>query len=199
MNKIIDLQYFPNVNYINSLSKNENIVFPVYDCYRKMSFFNKCYIFGANGLIQLSVPLKGGRNQKALISDIKIDYSTKWQLQHWRSITSAYSKSPFFDFYADAVERLIFSKPEYLFELNLSILEWLNKVLKLSLSFKIVDEQITADEHLYYKWLPKNFQSETYIRYPQIFEDRLGFQPNLSFLDMLFCTGPQMANLLKAH
>ena len=31
--------------------------------------------------------------------------------------------------------------------------------------------------------------------YPQVFEDRHGFLPNLSILDLLFCTGPQAALL----
>ena len=28
-------------------------------------------------------------------------------------------------------------------------------------------------------------------RYPQVFEDRFGFVPNLSVLDYLFCVGPK--------
>ncbi|MBA2748463.1 MAG: WbqC family protein, partial [Tatlockia sp.] len=35
-------------------------------------------------------------------------------------------------------------------------------------------------------------------RYSQVFEDRLGFQPNLSILDLLFCEGPNAINLLTS-
>ena len=45
------------------------------------------------------------------------------------------------------------------------------------------------------EWLTKNFQnnSSAFI-YPQVFEDRIGFQQNLSILDMLFNTGPGAGN-----
>jgi hypothetical protein len=34
--------------------------------------------------------------------------------------------------------------------------------------------------------------------YSQVFEDRHGFLKNMSILDLLFCTGPQAGNVLKA-
>ncbi|MBI3883573.1 MAG: WbqC family protein, partial [Sphingobacteriales bacterium] len=37
-----------------------------------------------------------------------------------------------------------------------------------------------------------------YIRYTQVFEERLGFHPNLSILDLLFCCGRRAGELLKA-
>ncbi len=51
------------------------------------------------------------------------------------------------------------------------------------------------------KILPKNFQKDRENwkpRYPQVFEDRVGFQPNLSILDLLFCEGPNAINLLNS-
>ena len=32
---------------------------------------------------------------------------------------------------------------------------------------------------------------------PQVFQDRIGFIPNLSILDLLFNTGPQAADILN--
>ena len=48
-------------------------------------------------------------------------------------------------------------------------------------------------------FLPKSFQKETMHwvpKYPQVFEDRLGFQPNLSIIDLIFCVGPNASDLL---
>jgi hypothetical protein len=38
---------------------------------------------------------------------------------------------------------------------------------------------------------------EDQVKYGQVFEDRIGFQPNMSILDLLFCNGPASAGLLK--
>lgn len=50
------------------------------------------------------------------------------------------------------------------------------------------------------KFLPKNFQQESEsVIYLQVFEERIGFQPNLSILDILFCEGPNAKHLLKGN
>ena len=41
------------------------------------------------------------------------------------------------------------------------------------------------------QWLPSNYlEKEPRIVYSQVFEDKLGFQKNVSILDFLFCNGP---------
>jgi len=49
--------------------------------------------------------------------------------------------------------------------------------------------------------LPKNYLKPNDIHfesseYPQVFEDRHGFLPNLSILDLLFCTGAEATSYL---
>ena len=45
----------------------------------------------------------------------------------------------------------------------------------------------------------KTFEgSDTYPRYIQIFEDKHGFQNNLSILDLLFHEGPESLNYLQS-
>lgn len=53
-------------------------------------------------------------------------------------------------------------------------------------------------------YLPSNhdkFGEEPFIKYPQLFEDRIGFKPNVSILDLLFNLGPdalkKITNLTK--
>ena len=41
----------------------------------------------------------------------------------------------------------------------------------------------------------KNFHPERYL---QVFEDRHGFIPNLSIIDLLCCAGPQAGEILRA-
>lgn len=198
---IIENQYFPCVNYINTLFQFSNIKIEQYETYQKMSFRNRCVVAGSNGLVHLSVPLVNGRNRQQLMKDVRVSHWANWQTQHWRTIESCYSRSPFFEFYRDGVLGLLQKKEVYLLDRNLAILEWLKKVLKFQGQISRTDSYEKnvgidmADRRNYY--LPKNrvYQPVTFT-YTQVFQDRIGFQPNLSILDLLFCSGPNAIQLL---
>lgn len=203
-NLIIEYQYFGSINYINTLFQFSNIEFEVYESFQKMSFRNRMVLAGSNGLVTLSVPLEKGRDQKQPIRDVRISYSLPWQQQHWRTIESCYNRSPFYEFYRDGLERIFSSRPVYLLDLNRDIQQWLWRVLKVPAGFsetssyqtQIPENSLDARN----RWMPKNFQSDdASIRYRQVFEDRIGFQPNLSILDLLFCVGPSAHSLLKGN
>jgi len=199
---IIDNQYIGSINYYKILFQYSNIEIEQYETYQKMSFRNRCMVAGSNGVVGLSVPLEKGRGQRELMKDVRISYSDNWQVQHWRTIESCYSRAPFFEFYRDGVWQLLRQKETYLLDLNLAILTWLKKVLKMpghiSLTrqyLKTYPESVTDRRN---NLLPKNYQqADICPRYTQIFEDRIGFQPNLSILDLLFCCGPETGHLLQ--
>ncbi len=204
MTLISEIQYFIPIDTAKALIELKNVRVEQYEYFQKMSFRNRCIISTANGLTSLTVPIEGGREQKALIRDVKINNSEPWQRTHLRSLKSAYSKAPFFHYYIGDVEILLNSNEKFLFDLNLKILSFLIKVLDINVSV-----QFTLEYQLEYldaldmrnKILPKNFQKDRENwkpRYPQVFEDRVGFQPNLSILDLLFCEGPNAINLLNS-
>lgn len=199
---LIDNQYFGTVNYINILFQFSNIKIEQYESYQKMSFRNRCMVAGSNGVVNLSVPLVKGRGQKLLMKDVRISHADNWQVQHWRTIESCYSRSPFFEFYRDAVLGLLEKKENFLLDMNMRILEWLQSTLKfpgrLSLTEEYRREYPAGTLDLRNTMLPKNFGlSSTGLRYTQVFEDRIGFVPNLCVLDLLFCCGPQANSYLK--
>ena len=201
---IIDNQYFGTINYINTLFQFSNIKIEQYESYQKMSFRNRCMVAGSNGVVTLSVPLEKGRGQKELIKDVRISHSANWPVQHWRTIESCYSRSPFFEFYRDAVWGLLEKKETFLLDMNMRILEWLQMILKfpaqLSLTQEYRKEYPPEIADLRNSILPKNYlAAATDIRYTQVFEDRLGFVPNLCILDLLFCCGPNSASLLNGR
>ncbi len=190
------------INWINISFQYSNIKIEQYETWQKMSFRNRMVLAGGNGLVNLSVPLEKGRGQRGLIKEVKISHHDNWQQQHWRTIESCYSRSPFFEFYRDGVRDLIFKKQDYLFDLNMDILLWLQKVLKngstVSLTETYQKEYLPPNRDLRNYFLPKNYREITgTIQYTQVFEDRIGFQPNLSILDCLFCCGPNAKSLLK--
>ncbi len=197
---IIDSQYFPNVNYIYTALKAKDLYIFTSDAYQKMSFFNRTVISGANGPINLSLPLHNGRNQRSVIKDVEISFSTKWQEQHWRSIESAYSRAPYFEYYAPDIEKLVRSNFKTVLDLNLEILKWLKIVLDSPVRIHIADSPPPPRcEDFRYRWLPKNFRDlPLEFQYFQMFEPRFGFQPNLSIIDALFCAGPSLKTALKS-
>ena len=192
---VAESHYFPCVNYIDVLNKSEACYIEQWETFRKMSFRNRCIIVGSNGLINLTVPVEGGRNNRLLMKDVRISYSENWQSQHWKAIKSSYAKAPFFEYYNFYVEQLIRKQHTFLLDKNMEIVMWLKKVMKLWAEIEPTNsyDELAGNKKVDYRnqWLPNNYlEKEPRIVYSQVFEDKLGFQKNVSILDFLFCNGP---------
>ncbi len=195
-----ELQYFPPVIFFSTLYKESYVYLDVYEIYRKMSFRNRCLIAGAEGIISLSIPLQDGRNQQLPIKEVLISKTENWQARHWKSIQSAYNRSPFFEFYEPELAEL-FKKPvTHLADWNLDCLRWVKKKLEWPVEIRLSEAAIphrpAGINDLRHGLLPKNYYQGNSIKYRQVFEERTGFFPNLSVLDLLFNTGRQAADLL---
>ena len=198
MTLLADLQYFSPSIFFFHLSKFKYCVFDQYEHFQKMSFRNRCTLLGGNGPIVLSVPLDGGRNQKNVMRDVRILNKEKWQDRHWKTITSCYNKSPWFENFRDSLEALFLKKHEFLVDWNLTCFYWVADKLSInttcSLSVEYIEKyDLTNYEDWRGKLIPSTINQEFPVneRYPQVFEDRFGFVPNLSVLDYLFCVGPR--------
>jgi len=204
MTLIVDCHTFPCISYLKKAIEVKHIKIEQFENFQKMSFRNRYIIAGANGVVNLTIPVRGGREQKRLLKEVSIDHTTDWPTRHWRSITSAYNKAPFFDYYASGVRSLLFSKENFLFSFNINIVSYLVNELDLNVLVEFTERYVHEYEHDHdYRnyFLPKSFQKNTHDRQPrysQVFEDRLGFQPNLSVLDLLFCEGPNAKHLLTS-
>lgn len=201
---ITDLQYFATIiEYKNSI-KYKYIRYEQYENWQKSSFRNRCIISGANGLVTLSVPVVGGRHSSHSLREIKIDNSKRWQMIHWRTLFSAYNRSPWFEYYKDELLKFYNTKYDSLLKWNLDLLEWTNRKLELNPEIGFTDtwkKNYPPDE--FEDWRsrvrPKNYSSfGPYCPvYNQVFEERFGFNANLSIIDLLFCEGPNAIHLLK--
>ena len=201
---LTEFQYFGTVNWYKLLFQFSNIQFEQYETYQKMSFRKRCMIVGSNGLINLSVPLEKGRSQKLLIKDVKISYSENWQEQHWRSIASCYGNSPFFEFYEESLLLLFEIRPTYLIDLNWQTFEWVTKRLKWGAQMERTDQYLPENPNGVFDarnlFKPRYYdQLKDVVKYQQVFEDRIGFKPNLSVLDLMFCNGPGSKSLLTSN
>ncbi len=204
MNLLTDIQYFGSINYIKILFQFSNIEIEQYESYQKMSFRNRTRIAGSNGLVDLSVPLEQGRSQKRLMKDVRISYADRWQQQHWRTIESCYASAPFFEYYQEGVYRLFQKKETFLLDLDLATLEWVRENLKKDWQVSLTEtyckkEELVGAIDLRGQFSPRSTatSNEPCVKYTQVFEDRIGFQPNLSIIDLLFCCGPGTRELLS--
>lgn len=193
---LTELQYFGSISYIKSLCKAQAICFDNDEAFAKMSFKNRTIIASAQGPLNLTIPLVGGRDQKNRLIDIQIDFSTQWQNQHIKSIQSCYKRAPFFDYYEESLTRLISTRAENLAAYLLLVNQWVQ--LQLKNAWKIIPQQSNEDKDIIRDpWMPKNYmQIQDPIKYHQVFEEQNGFIPNLSILDLLFCCGGKQALVL---
>ncbi len=195
---------FPPIAIMANILQADGLVLDKCEHYEKMSFRNKYCISGANNPNQLSIPLVNGRNQRNTMASIAISNTEKWQQQHWRTLTSVYRQTPYWEYYEPSLEDLYTRKFEYLTEFSLASLNWVVKMLKVKLNITETTEYLSnyaADYLDLRKVKPGNlkFAPGTFPEYYQIFKDRIGFLPNLSILDLMFSEGPMTKNWLETH
>jgi len=193
---ISDLQYFAPISFYLSLSAYSHCIFDQYVDLPISCYFNRCRILGANGAILLSIPIEGGRRRKGLVRDIRVSAFEPWQANHFKTLVSAYNRSPWFGHFRDDLEKLFRQKVTWLKDWDLSCHQWvcdkLSIVTTASLSEDLIKTPGTGQQDLRFRFVPGQTGTAAKDRYPQVFEERHGFVPNLSILDWLFCMGPAL-------
>ena len=198
---VSELQYFPPVSFLTTLFTETYVYLDIYENYRKMSFRNRCVIAGAQGTVSLSVPLQDGRNQNLPMNEVLISEIENWQSRHFKSIQSAYNRSPFFEYYQHEL-LAIYQKPfKLLVDWNLHCLNWIKEKLDWPAEIRFTENAIPFGvmgfEDRRNIILPKNYSQWNPVKYRQVFEERTGFLPNLSVLDLLFNVGKEGGELLR--
>lgn len=176
--------------------------------YQKQSYRNRCHIYAADGVQALNFPVvHEGGSHKLPISEIKVDYSTPWLQQHQRAIVSAYRTSAYFEYYQDELFAIMDSRPEKLFDLNLSILKFFVEKTGLKTDILLTEEYshvpaVEGCQDLREVIHPK--RKDTVLHdlglekpYFQVFAPKYGFKSDLSIMDLLFNEGPDSILYLK--
>ncbi len=193
-NALMECEYFPCIDWYKTYLKHDNILLEQHEFFKKTTYRNRCYITAANSLVCLSVPVQGGRNQRTIMNEVQICNDEKWQHLHWKSLETAYRRSPYFEYFEDDMQDFFSRTFSNLIELNLASLKLLNNLLKIKKELvmttnykKNLDDTITDFRSTF---LPSERKNNLYnIEYIQPFSPRNGFEPNLSMLDYLFCVG----------
>jgi hypothetical protein len=166
-------------------------VIDVGENYIKRSERNRASILSANGVMSLTVNVENANRMRQPMRDVKIDYSKRWQHQHWVSILSAYKSSPYFDHFADELEPFYRREWRYLVDYNLELTSKLLSLLGVSRELPLSESYVVAGEGDL-DLRPKQKNDSTFVAEPyfQVFSDRMPFAENLSILDLLMCEGP---------
>lgn len=182
---------FPSLQWWLYVIHADAIVFDIGEHFQKMSLRNRYHIGAANGILGLSIPLEKGRDQKERMGAIKISYIEDWQKKHWRSLESAYRRSPFFEFIGYKFQDLYQEKIDHLWEWNKRSIDICTDILQLKLKCTFSEKYIEHEgEYTDLRQQPTSNLTD-WKSYIQPFAHRLPFLSNLSIIDALCCIGPQ--------
>lgn len=191
--------YLPPIIFFAALLKEEKTFIEIHETFPKQTWRNRCSILTSQGVMDLTIPVKRSNNSKTC--EVIIETAQKWQNNHWRAIEAAYNKSPFFMYYSDDLQQLIYQDETNLVRFNQNLIHFFLKIFKIK-----TDIQFTADYQKNVSALdfreklhPKKtslIPLDQFPKYYQVFGNT--FFPNLSILDLLNNEGPDGIDYLKS-
>lgn len=189
------IAYWPSISYLTQVMLLKDVCLELDETYQKQSIRNRCSILTANGVQDLSIPVRKPQGSKTITRNIEIDFSQDWQTVHWRTIRTAYASSPYFEHYGPEVEALIFQRETNLNRFNQHIFErilnWFE--LKPTLSFS---DNFHSDYQADFLNSFSERDSKPGYFYQQVFTNRTNFEADLSVLDLVFNLGPMGRKLI---
>ena len=169
------------------------------------------YVIDApNGPVKLTVPLVGSTNaMPVMMHDVLISEHGNWRHLHWGALFSSYGKSPFFDFVADDLHRIIVEgRHQRLLDLNMELHHLIVDFMDLPITTRVVSDEdeitaLIADGVSDLRGKIGGKRADTLpivdIPYYQMWSQRSSaFVPRLSVLDLLMNEGREgVITLLK--
>lgn len=196
---ILPVTYLGNTAWWAHLLSEECVI-DIGENWIKQSARNRCEILTPNGVATLSVGVCG-RGERVATKDVRIDYSKRWQHQHFHALLSAYKKSPYYDYYAEQLEPFYQRRWEWLAEYNLELTRTVLRMMGHSDELRISESYVEAADGDVDLRGKKQFLASTFAGplqpYTQVFSDRMEFVGGLSIIDLFFCEGPYASELLR--
>lgn len=178
---IAGIQYIPSIEYFAHWLHHGLLTIEQHEHFQKRTWRNKTAILSPDKPLYLTVPLRKGKHQQKLISEVNIAYDEAWINMHLRSLKTAYGKTAYFDEVISGFEDLLMFKYERLWDLNLDCLQYITTLIGGRWDFQLSDE-----------YLPQ---------YPmEVIDLRAGVPGGENFEKMLeFPVYPQVQRLHKTH
>ena len=126
---ILPLAYLPSVEYFAHLLRGGCVV-DLGEHFVKRSERNRARILATDGVMELTVHVCHANRPRQPVRDVRIDYSKRWQHQHWGALVASYKGSPYFDFYAEYFEPFYRREYGFLADYNAELLGRLCSLLR---------------------------------------------------------------------
>ena len=205
MTALLSSTYFGPIQWYQKLNRYDSILIEQHDSFVKQTYRNRCIIATANGSLALSMPTSPGNKDKndegmpTTVNSTIISDHGNWRHVHWNALKSAYGESPFFEYYADDIMPFFPERWTDLYSFNMDICRKMCELLDIEPNISLTDHYISREEagdlgiaDFRDAIRPKHPLPDPDFeprRYYQVYEQRHGFLPNMSILDLLFNMG----------
>ncbi len=192
---ILPLAYLPSVEYFTLLVGGDCVV-DLGEHFVKRSMRNRARILATDGVMELTAHVAHANRPRQPMRDVRLDYSKRWQHQHWGALVASYASSPYFEHYAARFEPFYRREFEFLSDYNLQLLDLLCTLARIP--FPRLSERYVEVQPGDFDLRPKQTEGPAFVAEPyvQVFSDRMPFRANLSFADLLFAEGPNSVSVL---
>lgn len=198
---VVPAFYLPPISYFKTLvqHRDKTLLIEKFEHFPKQTYRNRASILGANGKLNLYIPVQKSNQEHRPVKDVRINYDNDWQRLHWVTLQTAYRSSAYFEYYEDEFAPFYENKESFLLDFNLKLTEKIVSLLKSGLTFEFTESYLTdydAAQDFRENIHPKKEPLHQVKPYHQVFSDRFEFMPDLSIVDLLFNRGPQSLDRL---
>ena len=197
MTPTLPTAYFGNLEYFYYLLKYDTVHIDSSEVYKKQTYRNRCTVLGANGPLNLSIPVERPFGKQTQTRQVLICKSENWANVHWKTLESCYNRTPYFEFYADKLKDILLGDCPDLLSLNRALTAFLIEKIGLDVTLDYSNQTIAQSQNLSAHFNPKIESGFRNFPYLQTFIERFGHQNNLSILDLLFNEGPNSICILE--
>jgi len=191
---LLSTTYFGPVQWYQKLYRYDSVLIEHYETFPKQTYRNRCLIATTQGVQALTVPVCHAADLST--SHQRISDHGNWRHLHWQALQSAYGESPFFEYYEDDIRPFFMENNwERLVDYNDAICQKMCELIDIHPNISATTEYSPSTIHDFREVInPKHpgddaeFQPRPYY---QVYQQKHGFLPNLSILDLLFNMGPE--------
>ncbi len=199
MTGLFSMTYLGPVAWYARLLSCDRVVLEACESWQKQTYRNRCYIDSPNGALMLNVPVQH-TGQKKTAGHTLVSLENNWPARHWQAIQTTYNSSPFFEILGPELRPFYRNIPSRLFDWNLQLLRLMLNWLQVEIPVEVSDvweASLAGKEDYRESFHPKREEYTELPVYPQVFQSKFGFRPNLSIIDLLFNEGPAAYDYLK--